>query len=195
MYQNVPALTYFPYPPGSLLLIAPTVYFFKDPRVLFIITETLTALILYKLLAKTSSKISELIPIIYLYFPISYFILEQSWLDPLASFFLALIAYINFVSDKNRMLKTISLGILLIIKQYLLIIPVFFLKTGSKNIKNLIFGLLVAVAILFSFYIINPGKFNVYRTEYSYRYDSLTFISYLNNNFELKTPKQFVLTA
>lgn len=192
VYANTPALTYYPYPPGSLLLLTPVVYLFKDPRILFVITEILTALMLFGIIKKFSHTVSELIPIVYLFFPISYFILEQSWLDPLASFFIVLFAYLNRGDQKSRSISTLALGILITIKQYLLIFPLFLLREKGNSTKNLIIGCLFAFAITLFFFLVNPEKFNVYRLGYNYRFDSLTLVSFVFHNFNYTIPKQFI---
>ncbi len=196
VYKNVTPLTYFPYPPGSLLFLAPTVFLFKDPRVLLIMCQTFTSLLFFMILRQAcrSRRVRELVPILYLYFPMSFFIIEQSWLDPLAAFLLSLFAYLNLKYTNQKFLKVITLGLTIIVKQYLPIILLFLLKNTSKYLKIICLSTISALIILLLFYLPNPDKFNVFRTDYPYRFDALTLIAFMHNNFGIAVPK-FVIYA
>ncbi len=194
IYKNVAPLTYFPYPPGSLLLLAPTVLIFKDPRMLMILSQTFTTLILFQILKRQckSRRVQELIPIIFLYFPMSFFIIEQSWLDPLVVFLVSLFAFLNLTSKNQKLAKVLALSITIIVKQYMPFILLFLLKNISKYLKIILLSVGVASAILLLFYLPNPEKFNVFRTDYIYRFDSLTLIAFVHNSFGLTIPKYII---
>lgn len=197
VYRTQAALTYYPYPPASLLFLVPISLLFKDPRYLFVITEILTAFLFYKMLKKNnvSQKTSELIPSLYLFFPLSFFILEQSWLDPLANFLIVAFTYLTCFFKRLNLAPAIIMGLIMTTKQYLIIMPLFFLRNWKRYKKILLWSLLAVVTILFPFYLAGPNDFNVYRLNYTFRFDALTLTSFLYQNFKITIPRVVIFLA
>lgn len=194
VYRDIEPFTYFPYPPAALYLVTTSVILTNDPRFLFIVSETATAYLLYKILKrkKVSQNISELVAFSYLFFPATFFVLEQSWLDPAVTFLLVFFAYLANYYPKKQFLAAIALGLAMGVKQYLIILPIFFLRNIAKYKKILIFAAAVFVLTTLPFVLADPSKFNVYRLEYRYSsfYNSLTLASFLFKNFNVSTPIQ-----
>ncbi len=154
VYQNVEP-NYYSYWPASFLLEVPFVTLFSDPRVLFVFADIGAAILLYILGNK--SRIAELLSLVYLFRPNSLFIIEQSWLTPLAFFFAVLSFYL--VSRKKINLSAIIWGLLVGLKpDYVLAIP--FLWFLTEFDKKALFIFLSTIAIIvFPFLFLNPDKF------------------------------------
>ncbi len=154
VYQNVEP-NYYSYWPASFLLEVPFVTLFSDPRILFVFADIGAALLLYLLGKKT--RIAELLSLIYLFRPNSLFIIEQSWLTPLAFFFIVLSFYL--VSRFKVNAAAIVWGLLVGLKpDYVLAIPFFWFLTRFDKKALLIFLITLAIIVL-PFFILHPDKF------------------------------------
>lgn len=154
VYQNVEP-DYYSYWPASFLLEVPFVTLFSDPRMLFVFADIGAALLLYLLGKKTRP--AELLSLIYLFRPNSLFIIEQSWLTPLAFFFIVLSFYL--VSRMKVNAAAIVWGLLVGLKpDYVLAIPFFWFLTRFDKKALLIFLITLAIIVL-PFFLLDPNKF------------------------------------
>lgn len=154
IYQNVEP-NYYSYWPASFLLEVPFVTFFSDPRILFIIADIGAALLLYHLGKRT--KEAQLYSLIYLFRPNSNFIIEQSWLTPLAFFLVALSLLLSI--KKRYSFSGIIWGLLVGLKpDYLLAVPFLWFLTHGNRKAILLFLFTVGVVVL-PFLFTRPNEF------------------------------------
>lgn len=181
--DQIPVL--FGYFPGSVLILSPFKLLFGDHRMIFAMADIGSAFLLFKLLNKRmindkKNIVAEIVPLIFLYNPISLFVIEQSWLEPLMTFFTFLFVYL-LIRNSKSLLPYLVLGLALTIKQTMMIIllPLFF-KLRWKFSQLLLTGALAA-AIIIPFILWSPQDFffdltagfnDVYNTAGSF--DSLT---------------------
>lgn len=161
VYQGV-ITDYYTYWPVSFLFQIPLVFLFNDPRVLLLLADVSSAVLLFLLGNKT--KIAGLLSLIYLFRPNSNFIIEQSWLAPLEFFLIVAAVYLYTVKERRRakeseLLSGIILGLLGGIQPHFLMVFPFFLflfKRPQKAIFGYISVLLLTVLPFFSW---NPKSF------------------------------------
>lgn len=135
-------LDYFPYWPVSFLLQIPFVMIFNDPRVLLIMADILSAVLLYLIGKKT--RYAETLSLIYLFRPNSNFIIEQSWLTPLTFFFVILSFY--FLMLKKDWLGGLISGLLIGIQPiFAVLVPFYCLMV--KNIRKFLLAAITTVSI------------------------------------------------
>lgn len=189
---RIPAYSYGVTP---LFLLIPFNYLFKDPRYFFILTELLTALIIFKILGGNNNKfyLSYLLPILYYWHPLSLYIILQGFSEPLMLFLLTLAIYYFF---KGRIkLSLVIFSLFINVKQTLLIFPAFLLKKiGKLNILKLI---LLCLLLMMPFFFWSPKNFLKWgfifalldRSIVPVRLSTLTFNSFYNqitgHNFPL----------
>lgn len=202
---------YYGYLPGTLILTLPAALIFNDVRYTFVLAEILSALFLFKLGIRSvggrkdtvvddvaaNRSIIELLPLIYLFNPISLFILEQAWIEPLMVLFLVLFAYYFYATEVGRGVTSALFGILLTIKQYLICAPLFLFKFKRFGMKYFLVSLGVALVIVLPFLVWNPGDFihDVFIFHYANppRYDALTLNSLVHSYFGFDIPAILVL--
>jgi hypothetical protein len=114
-YDYVPGYVYWP---GVLYLqtLAKTV--FGDVRYATIIAELVTVLSLRRILKvlKWDPLFRNIVPIVWLSFPVSFFVLQQAWVDPLLICMAAL--FVLFLLENKMIFAGIALGYFCGIKQY-----------------------------------------------------------------------------
>lgn len=150
---------YFTYWPFSFLIQIPFIFFFGDPRVLFSLADIGTALLIYFWGRKKEPAV--LLALIYLFRPNALFIIEQSWLAPLASFFVILTFYF-WEKRKNRGILTgLALAGITGLQPYYGILLPFLIRgnKGKENIKLLFTFILTLSLIVLPFYFWNPAEF------------------------------------
>jgi len=190
---------YFTYFPLTLLVFAPIDYLFSDPRVAFIISDLVTAFIIYKIIESLKSKAKSLkfiLPLVFLYHPSGSFILEQSWIDGLIFAFLAGLIFLQIRVRAKDLYSYIILAFFLSLKQSLLIlIPFFLIFTKLKKTVILRALLLIGVSILpfalwsFSDFYHDTIKFFL---NYPARYDSITVNTFFYFLWGRDIPKIFL---
>jgi hypothetical protein len=115
LYDYKPGFLYFP---GLLFWLAPFRWFFGDIRYGYMAANFLAAWGFWRLARKHKAPtvILWLAPILWLSFPVTYFVLEQSWIDPLLAAFSVLI----FLSleEEGYVLPGILIGGAFAVKQY-----------------------------------------------------------------------------
>jgi hypothetical protein len=119
MYDYVPGFLYFP---GTLLYQAPFLALFGDIRYGFVFAHLVIAAGLFWLARRRSWGEAQpvLFPLLWLSFPVTYFVLEQSWTDTV----LVMLAVLSFVLVEKRWWRTAGavLGFAFAFKQYAFVI-------------------------------------------------------------------------
>ncbi len=182
MYKDV-IPDFYSYLPGMIFLTLPFVLFFNDPRFAVIAAELLIAFIIYRICRKNNDR--YIFPLLLLNNPISLYMVEQSYTEPIILFLLVLFAW-SYFSNK-RFAAFLSFGIALASKQYVVfLLPLIMrLKMDFKKILFIIFGaILTASVFIVPFYIWSPSDFwhdaVLLQLNFSPRYEGLTFFSFLN---------------
>jgi hypothetical protein len=163
--QLYPGVTpdYFSYGPGVLLLVAPASRIFGDPRVTHVLAEIAGAILLYFAIKKTTffkkgqNLFAELIPIIFLFNPMSLYILEQSYLDPIIIFFFIL--FVHLYLKKSTYWSFFALSFVISIKQTMIIVPLFLLKQLRFSIKKWFTLIIFPIVLVTVFFIWSPIDF------------------------------------
>lgn len=159
LYTHVfPGITpdYYAYWPVSFLLQIPFVLLFKDPRILLIIADIASSILIYLIAGK--GKTGQFLSLAYLFRPHSLFIIESSWLTPLNFFFICLLVF--FLQKKAA--KTtlgIALGVLTGIQFFHAIIIFSLFKWLHYSKIFLISSLLTILLIAAPFFITAPSNF------------------------------------
>lgn len=191
MYVGV-VPNYYTYFPGTLILTLMPSVFFGDPRWAMLIAEIGSA-ILVRFLRRDETGL--IISLILITNPMTYFILEQSYTESLLLFFMML--FLVFIKRRNFFSLGIVLGILLALKQYMVVmVPLFFfLEKGLWRIREYFIPLLVFFLLVGPFLIWNFGAFVndaiIFHFSGPSRLDGLTFYSFLNDVFEWQIPTIF----
>lgn len=147
---------YYAYWPASILVQIPFVLAFKDPRVLMILADIGAGLLLFLIGGKTFT--ASLISLIYLFRPLSLFIIEASWLTPLDFFFVTLIIY-ALMKKAHPAIVGILLGILTSVQFFFAILLIFLGKFTSWNKYFLLSFLTTTAAFVIPFILALPQKF------------------------------------
>lgn len=151
---------YYNYWPVTLLLELPFVALFHDPRILLILADFGSALLLIGIGRR--KPVAYLLSLVYLVRPNSNFVIEQSFLSSLESFFFFLSFYI--LSNKKKIRNYnfflgLTAGLLAGIKQIYITIILFFLAL-STDVKKLITGFItVFLVCIMPFIMWNPSAF------------------------------------
>ncbi len=185
MYEGV-IFDYYAYPPGTLLLTAPFVWFFNDPRYALFVAEIFTATLVLNLIPNKPNK--YFYPLMLLYNPVSLYVIEQSYIEPLV--IALLISALFFLIKKSLLASILITSLALNTKQYFIFfIPLIYklLETNSRVYRLRLLSLIVGVAMLITlpFYLWSKPDFihDVIAFQYIYppRYESLTVFSLLHN--------------
>jgi len=180
-YQNV-IPDYYSYLPGMVYLTLPIVLIFHDPRYTFILAEFLAAYFIFKMTEK--SKSSYIYPLLFLANPISPYMIEQSYTEPLILCLLLLFGWLS-LKPKNILSATVF-GLVLSTKQYaLFLLPLFLKLIGNfrKTIPMIIGVFTTIILIVAPFFFWNPSDFwhdaISLQLTFGPRYEGLTFFSLL----------------
>lgn len=144
----------YSYLPGPLFLVAPFAILLEEPRILFFISEFIAGILIYKLSIKS---IARIILLIYFYNPVSLFILESSWLEPLIIMLIVLV--ILLIRQKKFVLSGVIMGVVLSIKQNLIFLPFFIIKSKIATIKTVLISIICLFLIITPFIIWSPKAF------------------------------------
>jgi hypothetical protein len=171
----------FPYPPLSLMLVAPGELLGGDPRYAHLVAMELGALAMATI---RPGRIGTNAALLYLFTPWTYLFLVGSWTEPLV---VLMIALVTLVAVRAPRLLGIALGLLIATKQYLVLgLPIaLMLLAGDWRTRWRLGWQSVALAavITLPFVIWDPGAF-IWSTVGSlagqvFRSDSLTFLALL----------------
>lgn len=189
-YNGVTPDYYF-YLPGAIVLTLPFVLFLGDPRYSIVFFEILAAFILYKLFGGKKGQVAALL---LLGNPMSLYILEQSYIEPIILGLLCILAY--FWSKRKYVWVGAMLGIIIAVKQYLFILPLLLLKIKLDNRSKsyLLASLILAFIIIIGpFLLWNPKDFihDVVGLQLDGppRYEGLTVFSFLRDQFNIAYSK------
>lgn len=129
--------------PAVFLFLTPSFYLFSDIRFAYLLFDLLVALLIAKKLnfKKDNSSLPRVFSLLYLYNPISLFVLEQSWLEPLL---LGLIFLTVYFYHKKTNYYPLTYGILLATKT--IITPgIFYFSLLKKfNFRKMLTSVLIA---------------------------------------------------
>lgn len=171
---------YYGYPPGMLYLSLPFVAILKDPRYLFVLSELLVALLILNLIK--GKKEQYIYSLSFLNNPISVYMVEQSYTEPLILFLIFFSVWL--LIKKRHFLFTFLLGLLLSTKQYLfLLLPLYwhFLREIKSKFVLLIGGIILALLLTAPFLVWDYGEFMkdvvFLQGQFSPRYEGLSFFS------------------
>lgn len=174
-YHNNQA-NFYSYFPGMLFITLPGVLLFNDPRFILLVCILGTAYVMFKYYKQPE------IALIFLFNPLSLFILEQSWTEPVIILLLTLILY--FFRQKNYTKLAVTFGFLLATKQYaILFLPiVWFMLSG--RLKIWLYTVITTIIIVVPFLFWNFQDFlkdTIFlQFKFPIRYDGLTFTSFLH---------------
>ncbi len=181
LYKNVTA-DFYSYLPGMIFLTLPFVAVFNDPRYSLVFAEIICALLIYKLTkGKVNGRIGALL---ILNNPISLYMIEQSYTEPLI--LLLLLAFAYFLKELKNSLTVFTLGFLLATKQYaIFLVPIVcrLINSSRRCLAKLMTAFLVAGIIILPFFFWNKEDFihDAVMLQYNFpaRYEGLSFFSFL----------------
>lgn len=189
-YDYRPGLVYWP---GIFLWQLPSFILFKDVRALFIFAEIMMLLAFLRLMKNldVEKSLIWLICLLWSFFPVQNFVLEQSWIDP---GLMALTAwFFVFMMEEKYYLSAVILGLMVSTKQYAVITAIIFIPhlldklKFKKFISFVFFSIISALALVLPFFLNNPQKFIemtiTVPSLQAFRSDSFSFIAVLWNNF------------
>jgi hypothetical protein len=170
----------YPYPPLSLLLALPGALIFGDYRYgMLLALVGAAALIGYG----RCDAMSKLAAILFLTTPRIFFVLEQGWTEP---FVVLLMAATVFAGSRSPRVSAIMGGLLLSVKQYLLLaVPALWVLGRTLGVRPLrwflAIAVTVAVAVTLPFFLWSPRAFvhSVVQVQLQepFREDSLSYLS------------------
>ncbi|MCX6339515.1 MAG: hypothetical protein NTX71_06305 [Candidatus Aureabacteria bacterium] len=190
----LPGLFYFPV---TVALLAPFRWAFGDIRTCSIFFDLVCACMLYRIatvhgMARGDSYpklAAPLLALVYLANPLSFFVLEQAWTEPISAGLLCVAIYLIYRGSQRA--GTIVLGVFFAAKQYnLILLPFIFLLEGGGK-KILVISMIVLITIL-PYLIASPRQF-LYSTVMHHlklgsRPDALSLESLLFNRYGTHIP-------
>jgi hypothetical protein len=150
----------YSYWPSTILITSLFKAFFGDIRFTYVFAQLGAALIIYFLLKdkfKNSPLIPQLATLLFLYCPLSLFVIEQAWNESLSIFFLYLFSIL--ISFNKAYIPFLIFGAFLAVKQLSLIFLVFLIRFKEINLKKYFLSLFTFVVILLPFFIWNSSDF------------------------------------
>lgn len=193
LYQGVKS-DYFAYFPGVIYLFLPLKLFFQDPRVTTIVFDLIAVIFFLK---TQSGVFNNIFILIYLFSPLSLYLLEESYFDNIIFLLLALSLY--FLRNGKYIFSALIFGFALSTKQYVIIaFPIYFtilLNQKGKYTKDIImsvaFIIISLLIVNIPFLLWNSKDYLKDTVEFvlfqqAARYDSLSIASYLYRDFSQK---------
>ena len=150
----------YAYFPGMLAFSLPMLWIFGDIRFGYIFATLLTALLWYRMArqAKQGRELAQLLVLTLLWHPLSLFVLEQSWVEPVLLFGLTVFAWA--LVRQRRILAGVALGMLLGVKQTMLgFLPFVWLVRRNLRWSGITTAAGVCVALLVPFVVVSPADF------------------------------------
>jgi hypothetical protein len=186
----------FPYFPLSLLMVVPAYAAGGDSRFAHVFAIAATAGLL---VAARPGRRAGLVAILFLTTPMVFFIVQQSWTEPLLAFTFSLTMYCAL---RWRPGLPYALGLLFATKQYtVLMVPlVWLLLDNPRTLKQLVVllakGAAVALAITLPFFLWNPRAFYravvVFQFLQPFRLDALSYLVWIHHNYPQLTIARWV---
>lgn len=151
---------YYVYLPLSFLMTLPSVFLTQDPRFTLLITNSLTAFLIYYLFRKKDERLAALAGTTYLFLPRSFYMLEHMYLDPIIFFFFILTMFL--ISRKKLSLAALTLACFISIKQHIVALLPFILldskmRTYITRKRMMIFSVILFIPLMF--FLIDPQAF------------------------------------
>lgn len=155
MYKGIvpDAFVHFP---GIFVFLTPAYYIFGDIRFAYIFFDILVVLLMLRMSDRKNAEFCKVISMLYLFNPISLFVLEQSWLEPLM---LGLVFLTGYLYIKNSKLISLSLGLLMCTKIILFPIGLLAFLLNKVNKKYVLLSFLVILVFLLPFLIFDIQNF------------------------------------
>ena len=188
------------YPPAALYWPAPFQFLLGDIRFSFILCDLITAGTFAYLTKNLPNKMLRLTPLLWLAFPVSLFVIEQSWNDLLVIMLTALL--LTSIAKRRLMIAAFLLGCLLVSKQYSVFIfglSAFYIE---RNWSRAEFIKAMGLALTTAFILVAPLAFNDFNhfyqcviaafLNYKMRPDSLSLAALIQHTTKLVVPN-FVL--
>ena len=152
----------YSYLPVTIFMTAIFKAIFGDVRFTYIFSSFGVAAIIYSLLRKKYEnfrQVPELMSLLFLYIPLSLFILEQTWTDQLVVFFLYLFVFL--LLKGYRYWPYAIFGLLLAVKQTAWVFLPFIFKLKDIDFKKIILTLGVVAVIVIPFIIWDYQQFMI----------------------------------
>ncbi|KKR31731.1 MAG: hypothetical protein UT63_C0062G0002 [Candidatus Gottesmanbacteria bacterium GW2011_GWC2_39_8] len=178
---------HFDYFPMAFVSMTPAVVLFKDPRYTFVLAEMATAMVIYYLAKRKDKKtrFAQIMSLIFLYNPVSTFVIEQSWLDPLLVLGFSLFLYLYYLNKK--ILSIFILSLTFGVKQNFLPAVLFLTTLPRHNFKHILYTFILLGLIVAPFFFWSPNDFIrdtlLYPIFRPLRFDGLTLFSFLYSLF------------
>ncbi len=177
---------FYSYLPGMIIVTSPFVFLFDDPRYTFIAAEILAAILVYRL--KKDSRNREIFSLLLLVNPVSAYMIEQSYTEPLLLFYLVLLIWA--FTEKKILLASFITGLAMATKQYFFLVLPVLLRLISSSTKIFVFAfqaILFALIFIIPFFFWNKEDFihDAILLQYNFppRYEGLSFFSFLYHLF------------
>jgi hypothetical protein len=177
----------FPYFPLSLLMVVPAYAAGGDSRFAHVFAIAATAGLM---VAARPGRRAGLVAMLFLTTPIVFFIVQQSWTEPLLAFTFSLTM---FCALRWRPGLPYALGLLFATKQYtVLLVPLVWLlldepRASKKLVVLLAKAAAVALAITLPFFLWNPRAFYravvVFQFLQPFRLDALSYLVWIHHNY------------
>jgi len=151
---------FFAYWPVTIFVASFFKLFFGDVRFAYIFCQMVTALLAYLLVKKVFNQkkiIAELITLLLLYTPLSLFVIEQTWVEPLMVLLIYLFVWFWLIGKKT--IASFVLGLFLGVKQLGLMIGIFITRLNSFKLKQILITFFVLLIIIVPFILWQPIDF------------------------------------
>ena len=191
--------TGFPYLPGVLYWGAPFHWVCRDFRVGYVVADIGSALLLFAMARRGQlpARVAGLMSALWLAFPVSLLILEQSWTDTLLIF--AAAAMFFAVNERRFFLAGMVAGFLVVVKQYgffIPLLPLFWLWTAKREPDSAVRmtgALLLTSGLLLAPFLVIDARVFIFNTIGAFgglgmRPDSFSLIAWLHNRAGVEMP-------
>jgi hypothetical protein len=181
---------YYAYFPFMLVFTTPFVFLFKDPRFAFIFCELAVFVLLnrskkFRTGSKQNKQLARILSLIFLYNPISPFLIEQSYTEPFIV--LQLILFVLLLIYNKKILASILVGFSLATKQYYVVIFPAIIKILKPAMKHMVFMATAFLLVMVPFFLWDSHEFLTDTVFYQFRlpprYEGLSFTGLLKNRF------------
>src|SRR5262249_42077144 len=149
----------FVYPPFFILVMTPFYLMLKDVRYANLTAQIASAFVIYLLARKSQWQKFEaiLLSSLFLLFPRSFLVLEQSWAEMLIAFFIFLSVFL-LISSKSVWGPLLA-GLSITSKQFLLPLGPLYLRFFPIKKNYWIWFVVSATILPLGFYLLSPGPF------------------------------------
>tara|TARA_R110002072_G_scaffold1989_2_gene16384 strand:+ start:98785 stop:100065 length:1281 start_codon:yes stop_codon:yes gene_type:complete len=193
------------YWPGILLSLSPFRWLFGDVRYFYIFSNLFTIFLLLKLSHQLNlpKKFARSLTLIWTVFPVTFFVLEQTWTESLIIFQISLLIY--SLVNKRLFFAALSLGYICATKQYncflaLLVLSYIYKTYELKDFLKFTLVSFLTTLIFFMPFLIWDYQGFIKTTfldilKYEPRGDSLSWYSWAYHYYNIKLPSLITLIA